>query len=1730
MFGSTEYLNNNKKLPVAPSKKVASFAPIKYITEEWFNSNIQKYLNDYVLKQDITSFVTEDVLSKYVFKSDLPTKLSQFLNDSHFVTQNELDLFTLNLDLSLFKVVEQLPTENILTSKIYLVKSKISNQNDAYGEYIYNSELQQWEKLGEQTISLLDYVNLAQFTQFKNEVIGSLDNQRNIIDQINSKYDNYSKYFYDQLSESQIAMNLAWTQAINAKFDAMFDPDGHFKDDLISAVKIEAMTFKTGSTSTNFQLQQIIFESNYGADKVTVSDDQGEESEMYVPLYNNFFVVTNGRNSKLIHYGVLTEQNTAMQWQMQGGYVKWYNNGDEVLPDDDTPYYLYAKCLKVNFYSTGEFVLDSAQIKFNQDDLYYYFLVGVLSTAITNSVTGNKIRLLNVTYGMTTIDGSFIKTGRISSIDGETYFDLEKGEIGGRIKFLANNTQIEDALKDLIGEALNNDPVLNNISENLEKAQQAADAAATAAGEAKAKAQEAVEEANKMTATLNEFSSDGIISPVEKQQLLNIKSDIEAQIVDILSQVNSFVGVYQFRNKTEYEQGDHAYYTGTVKYQQYSNVEGEESISIVDKEYNRKPENDILNSYLSSYELAISAINYYTDKNKWGDNIEIIRTSGPNNYTNIADYYGKRALILSTIANIRKEIQIDAENKANVLEYRLTQAVNEIDKYKYLKEAMEESTDIIGGLVLTSLISVRDHNKKLTGGLNGTLIEGKSTRSIAAWFGGDMVDAYADCEDDDIINDPPLPAPNSAISLFRHDGSGYLAHGNIAWDVEGNLRANLSKLTMETINLFDKRGNSIDLYMDEDGYLILPKTKVLGSLLANQDVVAYALNNQTETVYAYVNNLLDQWLKDNESILGGGGSINWGGITGNGNAVTNITYDTTTKQLSAVKGATFLTAHQDISGKANQGSLQGAEDLYTFVKGKSSFIGTYKNTSNQVWYNVIWDAHGDPNENGVLMWKNMQNDEGWKIRYLIQKVWKTERTLAYTSDITKSAVGLGNVDNTSDANKPVSTATQTALNGKRDNTAPKSGTWFAGTPQIGSDGVMEIGRYIDFHPTSNSDLDYGCRIDAGTSTTAHVLILPNKTGTLAITTDNVASATKLQTARSLWGNSFDGSANIDGTITMGEGTDGRTVKLTNSSIKFIATAQNGWAMNLVARNHADSSDLATLIGGYGNADTYNYTYLGGTYNNPTMVIKEGNIGIGTTNPTVKLRVIGSAMIDGLNLNNCSLTDTNNITPKTTNTKNIGSSTLLYASVYANAYRGNTDELYITNTKAQKDIGFWINNGTNNTQRMLIRGSDGAVGIGTSSPQYKLHVAGGSIYSDTAIRVPNNKPFASQLANGTDINLMRFNDSNELNIGNSSYKTNVYGSTITLNNSTTEKVTVTGGKLMATGTIGAVGGISINKGTYGARASFNYANDTGRWDIAVDGDSDAMRWVTTNAAGNAWEGGDRMKLDKSGNLTTGGNITATGNIKMQSGGYLHSAYQSDAPIVKDHSNGNVTINAVGTSSAAGELFLGYYNTKQLNFYAGTTRSNSVAETKIGEWATNGMTINASSANGLVIKRTTATAGAFVNYYNNNQSNNAWRVGMNSLNSFVWAYSTNGLSSDTGKLTLDTSGNLVATGDVTAYSDKRLKSDIKDLEYRGPLDPKEYIKDGKKCIGFIAQEVREKYPELVLGEESDTEYLSLNYGAITAVLAAENKELRNEVTELKNEVDELKKLINKLIEEK
>lgn len=80
---------------------------------------------------------------------------------------------------------------------------------------------------------------------------------------------------------------------------------------------------------------------------------------------------------------------------------------------------------------------------------------------------------------------------------------------------------------------------------------------------------------------------------------------------------------------------------------------------------------------------------------------------------------------------------------------------------------------------------------------------------------------------------------------------------------------------------------------------------------------------------------------------------------------------------------------------------------------------------------------------------------------------------------------------------------------------------------IGVDGVLEIGKFIDFHEEPDMITDFSCRIK--TQGNHHnTITLPAATGTLATLDDNVYSATKLQTSRTIFSKPFDGTNNVTG--------------------------------------------------------------------------------------------------------------------------------------------------------------------------------------------------------------------------------------------------------------------------------------------------------------------------------------------------------------------------------------------------------------------------------------------------------------------------------------------------------------------------------------------------------------------------------------------------------------------------
>ena len=129
----------------------------------------------------------------------------------------------------------------------------------------------------------------------------------------------------------------------------------------------------------------------------------------------------------------------------------------------------------------------------------------------------------------------------------------------------------------------------------------------------------------------------------------------------------------------------------------------------------------------------------------------------------------------------------------------------------------------------------------------------------------------------------------------------------------------------------------------------------------------------------------------------------------------------------------------------------------------------------------------------------------------------------------------------------------------------------------------------------------------------------------AFTDSNVASATKLQTARKLWGQSFDGSGDVDGHLSVGEilpqNTAGRAELSVVTKLDFpcdIMLGTNGekqWS--ITARSNTETSSLPKSFNIYNYERGYGFT-----------ITNYLNVGIGTTSPIEKLHVVGSVYVEG----------------------------------------------------------------------------------------------------------------------------------------------------------------------------------------------------------------------------------------------------------------------------------------------------------------------------------------------------------------------------------------------------------------------------------------------------------------------------------------------------------------------
>lgn len=318
----------------------------------------------------------------------------------------------------------------------------------------------------------------------------------------------------------------------------------------------------------------------------------------------------------------------------------------------------------------------------------------------------------------------------------------------------------------------------------------------------------------------------------------------------------------------------------------------------------------------------------------------------------------------------------------------LKQNITDLAGYKYLKDALGQTTDIDGGLVMTTLLALRDGDGNVQSGINGAIDPNRGKKSIATWWGGQMVD-----KDYNSGNLTP------ATSLIRFDGSGYLANGAIWWDVSGKVHADPTSFIISEKNLgayliffeptwkegsagtsvadlvslkpnapFSKLGVSgdatfegaisfhgIKLTYDSTNKAI----KIDGNLYATGGITAYGAGASTtggggglngsvksyssalkltseslsEIASAYSIKALDSRISSLE-----GGSAMDVSVSGSGNAVTAISKNGTT--IIVTKGTTFLTSHQSLA------SYLTRTDAASLYQPKGNYLTSHQSLAN----------------------------------------------------------------------------------------------------------------------------------------------------------------------------------------------------------------------------------------------------------------------------------------------------------------------------------------------------------------------------------------------------------------------------------------------------------------------------------------------------------------------------------------------------------------------------------------------------------------------------------------------------------------------------------------------------------------------------------------------------------------------------------------------------------------
>ena len=129
---------------------------------------------------------------------------------------------------------------------------------------------------------------------------------------------------------------------------------------------------------------------------------------------------------------------------------------------------------------------------------------------------------------------------------------------------------------------------------------------------------------------------------------------------------------------------------------------------------------------------------------------------------------------------------------SNLFDGLNTKLITNMAGLEYIKAALVDGDTVVkGGLILSTLIALRNDNGNVTAGINGA---DTKENGIALWLGGKAIDKQASTTTEE-------EKKIAAKSLLRFDGTGYFANGNLWWDADGTLHADPTSFIINKNNV-----------------------------------------------------------------------------------------------------------------------------------------------------------------------------------------------------------------------------------------------------------------------------------------------------------------------------------------------------------------------------------------------------------------------------------------------------------------------------------------------------------------------------------------------------------------------------------------------------------------------------------------------------------------------------------------------------------------------------------------------------------------------------------------------------------------------------------------------------------------------------------------------------------------------------------------------------------------